>query len=82
MHACRLMPLNEGMNSSLGITGLCPKGVPVQEALSTLDIYFTSILLREGGNWDVSFLVVQDQNVNVQSVFRQLAVREWKILKY
>lgn len=84
------MPLNEGMNSSLGITGLCPKGVPVQEALSTLGIYFTSILLREGENWDVSFLVVQDQNVtcsqcldsNMQSVFRQLAVREWKILKY
>lgn len=51
------------MNSPVGITGLCPKGVPVQEALSTLGIYFTSILLREGGNWDVSFLLAQDHNI-------------------
>lgn len=63
MHACSLIPLNEGMNSCVGITGLYPKGVPVQEALSTFGIYFTSILLREGGNWDVSFLVVLDQNI-------------------
>lgn len=64
--ACSLIPLNEDMNSSLGITVLCPEGVPVWEALSTLGLYFNSILLREGaasGNWRCLLFVVLDQNV-------------------
>lgn len=82
MHACSLISLSEDMNSSVGITGLRPKGIPVQEALSTFGIYFTGILLREGGNWDVSFLVVKDQNImcSVQTTGNE-RIENFEILK-
>lgn len=76
MHACSLIPLNEDMNSFLGITVLCPKGVSVWEALSTLGIYFNSILLREGaaiGSWRHLLFGGPRPECDVRSVFRRLA---------
>lgn len=55
---------------------LCPKGVPVWEALSPLGLYFNSILLREGianGNWRCLLFAGPRPECDEQSVFRGLA---------